>query len=65
MEDETKELPLEMRLDFKQDYDPADCRKKKASRDYYLCKESEKAPLCRRAFQVPNGNYYCPRELKE
>jgi hypothetical protein len=63
-EDETKELPLEERakIGFKEDYNPADCKKKKFSKEYYLCKEPEKGPLCARAVSIATGKYYCPKE---
>jgi hypothetical protein len=62
-EDKTKELTLEDRtkLGYKEDFDPANCKKKKHSKEYYQCKEAEKGYKCLRAIKV-NETYYCPRE---
>jgi hypothetical protein len=64
-EDETKALPLEeiAKKGFKENYDPLTCHKKKFSKEYYLCKEPEKGPLCARAVCIATGKYYCPREF--
>ena len=62
--DETKELPLEERakIGIKEDFKVEDCKKKKFGKEYYLCKEPEKAPLCTYALHTPDGCYYCPRK---
>lgn len=56
---ETKEINLEeiTKIVYKQD----DCKKKKFSKEYYLCKEYEKAPICTHAIQIVSGKYYCKR----
>jgi hypothetical protein len=63
-EDETKEMPLEERAKtgYKHDYSVADCRKKNFSKEYYLCRELEKAAFCTHAIQLVSGKYCCPRK---
>ena len=60
--EETKKIPLEDRakLGYKEDFNPADCKKKKHSKEYYQCKEAEKGYKCLHAIQF-NEKYYCPR----
>jgi hypothetical protein len=61
--DETKEINLEEIT--KIDYSVEDCKKKKAGKDYYLCKEYEKSPICTHAIQIVSGKYYCKRTQKK
>ena len=57
IKEETKELPTQTRLT---NYDQDKCKKKKHSKEYYLCKEPEKGYRCLHSIKV-NQQYYCTR----
>lgn len=57
LEEDTRELPPLGRL---MQYDQKKCKKKKHSKEYYLCKEPEKGYKCAISIKA-NEQYYCPR----
>ena len=63
-DDETKEYLLEEKVNagLLEEFDQSKCRKKKFGKEYYTCKEPEKAPVCAYAIRTPDGSVYCPRK---